>query len=306
MRAADVSDYPYASGVRAVIDIGTNSVLLLVGRRGVDGRVIVERDEARITRLGHAVAERGRLDGAAVQRTLAVLAEYRGIAAEAGAEVEAVATEGLRMASDQLMFLADAKEALGAEVRMISGDEEARLSYLSVAREHRGGTLRVLDIGGGSTELVAGVGERIDSQRSHAIGSVRLTERCVRSDPPRAEEIGAIADAARAAFAEQPLEPHAELHGLAGTVTTAAALLLELPRFDREAIDGQRFDRKAVVALRDRLALQSLDARTREPTLPRGRADVIVAGLTILDVALGHCGAQTLVVRDRGLRYALL
>ena len=291
--------------MRAVIDIGTNSVLLLVGRR-VDGRVIVERDEARITRLGHAVAERGRLDAEAVQRTLAVLAEYRELAAAAGAEVEAVATEGLRMASDRLMFLADANETLGAEVRMISGDEEARLSYLSVAREHPGGPLRVLDIGGGSTELVVGDGERIDSQRSHAIGSVRLTERCVRSDPPSTEEIQAIEEAAREVFRAQPVEPHPELHGLAGTVTTAAALMLELTRYDREAVDGKRFGRKEVVALRDRLAGQSLEARTRAPILPRGRADVIVAGLTILDVALEHCGAKTLVVRDRGLRYALL
>lgn len=293
--------------MKAVVDIGTNSVLLLLGRRDVRGKVAVVRDEARVTRLGEGVAARGRLDPAAVERTVRVLAEYRALAEEAGAKLQAVATEGLRLAQDRDDFLERASDLLGVPVRMISGDEEARLSYLSVAREKKeAAPLRVLDIGGGSTELAAGFGEQCEETRSHPIGSVRLTERFVDSDPPSPEAIQNIEQAAAEAFATQPVTPHEELHGLAGTVTTAAALMLELQRYHRDAVDGTRFTRDQVTALRDTLASEPLATRSQRPCLPKGRADVIVAGLCILKVAMEHCGAQTLVVRDRGLRYALL
>ena len=292
--------------MRAVIDIGSNSVLLLVGRRVADGGVDVVCDEARITRLSQGAAATGKLDPDAIARTVAVLAEYRGIAERHGAEVEAVATEGLRVAEDPDAFLDRAREVLGRDVRMISGDEEARLSYLSVAREQPAGPLRVVDIGGASTELVVGRGETIESMRSHRIGSVRLTEKLVEDDPPTADSIAAIDQAAREALAAQPVTPHPELHGLAGTVTTAAALLLGLETYDRDRVDGLRSSVAEVEALRDRLAEVPLAQRIREPVLPAGRADVIVSGLTILLAVLHHCGAQTLVTRDRGLRYALV
>ncbi|MEM6989177.1 MAG: Ppx/GppA family phosphatase [Myxococcota bacterium] len=292
--------------MRAVIDIGSNSVLLLIGSRAPDGAVSVEYDDAKITRLARGASATGRLDPDAVRRTVAVLAEYRDVADRLGAEITAVATEGLRVASDPEVFLEPAAAALGSEVRMISGDEEARLSYLSVAHEHGPRPLRVVDIGGASTELVAGEGTTIGDLRSHAIGSVRLTERCVASDPPTAEAIGAIHAEAMAALAAQPLAPHPELHGLAGTVTTAAALLQGLKVYDRDRIDGTRWSRADVRALRDRLAAVALAERIQDGVLPAGRADVIVAGLTILLAVLEHCGAETLVTRDRGLRYALI
>lgn len=293
--------------MKAVIDIGTNSVLLLLGRRTPSGAVEVERDEARVARLGEGVAKRGVLLPEAIERTVAILADYRGIAEQAGAEIEAVATEGLRLASDRHLFLDRAREVLGTSVRMISGDEEARLSYLSVAREHPDvASMRVIDIGGASTELAAGEGETLTSVVSHKIGSVRLTEAHVRHDPISTAEVQAIADEARRAFDAQPLPPQPTLYGLAGTVTTTAALLLELQAYSRERVDGTRWTRAQVEALRDTLAAEPLEVRLRRPCLPQGRADVVVAGLTILLVALDHCGAQTLVVRDRGLRYALL
>jgi len=291
--------------MRGVIDIGSNSVLLLVGERDEQGRVVIERDEARITRLAKGASATGRLDPDAIERTVDALREYRVIADSVGASLTAVATEGLRVAGDPERFLEPAREALGCDVRMISGDEEARLSYLSVAREHGPGPLRVVDIGGASTELVAGDGEAIESSRSHAVGSVRFTERFVAGDPPTAAELAAVDEAACAALVGQPLTPHPELHGLAGTVTTAAALMLELDAYSRERIDGTRWSVEQVVALRDRLASVPLAERVG-PVLPNGRADVIVAGLTILVATLRHCGAQTLVVRDRGLRYALI
>jgi exopolyphosphatase / guanosine-5'-triphosphate,3'-diphosphate pyrophosphatase len=293
--------------MRAIIDIGTNTVLMLLARREADGRVVVTDDMVRMTRLGQGAAASGRLDPAAIERTLTALREYRGIAQEHGAALEAVATEGLRMADDPEAFLEPAAEILGQPVRLISGDEEAELSFRSVAQEEPGdGPLYVLDIGGGSTELVVGRGGEVVDRRSHRVGSVRLTEAFLHGDPPTTAEVEAVAAAARAAFAEQPVPPRPQLHGLAGTVTTVAALLLALPQYDRNVVDGSRFSLGQVIALRDRLAGMSLAERLRLPQLPPGRADVIVAGVTILVEALRHCGADTLVVRDRGLRYALV
>jgi len=292
--------------VRAVIDIGTNTVLLLLGDRRPDGSVRIVEDRARITRLGQGVASSGRLLPEAISRTLGALEEYRDVALAQRAEIVAVATEGLRMAGDPQPFLVPAQRILGAPIRMITGDEEAELSYRSVAREHPEGPLRVLDIGGASTELVLGDGEHIVERRSHPIGSVRLTERFVHGDPPDASEVEAIEHAARLAFSSQPVPPHPELHGLAGTVTSAGALLLGLDAYDRERVDGSRFDIAAIVALRDRLAAAPLAERVAMPILGTGRGDVIVAGMTILVAALRHCGAEHLVVRDRGLRFALL
>jgi exopolyphosphatase/guanosine-5'-triphosphate,3'-diphosphate pyrophosphatase len=292
--------------VRAVVDIGTNTVLMLVGRR-TDGHVHVVADHARITRLGQGVASTRRLHPDATRRTLAVLREYRGIAEQHGAEIVAVATEGVRLAEDADAFLEQGAAELGGEIRRISGDEEAELSYQSIAREIPGdGHLRVLDIGGGSTELVVGHGQRVTDKRSHAIGSVRLFERFQKSDPPTADEIAAIEAAAREAFHEQPMAPHPVLHGLAGTVTSAGALLRGLTTYDRDLVDGEACPTERIVALRDLLARETLERRVARPILGTGRGDVIVAGLTILVAALHHCGADTLVVRDRGLRWALI
>jgi len=286
--------------MRAVLDIGTNTVLMLVGQRMADGHVHVVADHARITRLGQGVATTKTLQPEAIARTLAVLDEYRDIAAQHGAEVIAVATEGLRLAEDADTFLGPAREHLGAEIRLISGDEEAELSYLSIAREQTTpGHLRVLDIGGGSTELVVGEGEHTTQKCSHALGSVRLYERF-------GEDVAAIEAHAREVFATQPLPPHPVLHGLAGTVTSAGALLLGLTAYDREKVDGLATPTERIVALRDRLAHESVQQRVARPILGTGRGDVIVAGLSILVAALRHCGAGTLVVRDRGLRWALL
>ncbi len=295
------------SSWRAVIDIGTNSVLMLIARRGLDGSLEVERDQSTITRLGEGVAASGLLKDMAIARTLACLEGYRKIADERGARIIPVTTEGVRLARNPHAFLDPAEAVLGAPVRILSGAEEAELSYLSVARETpEGGPLRVLDIGGASTELVVGEGEQVIAAVSHPIGAVRLTEKFVTADPPTPAMVAAIHEHALAVFrAHLPIDPQPVLHGLAGTVTTAAAVLLELPVYDRVKVDGSRFTSGQIAGLRDALAGETLAQRCERPCLERGRADVVVAGLTILLAALQHCGAETLVVRDRGLRYAL-
>ncbi len=293
--------------MRAVIDVGTNSVLLLLAERDGKGRVQVHSDRVTITRLGKGVAKTRVLEADAIERTLEALREYRAIAEEHGAPMQVVATEAVRMVRNPEAFLVPAKKVLGQRVRLISGDEEAQLSYRSVALEYpdRDEPLRVIDIGGASTELVAGVGPDVLDSCSHPVGSVRLTEQCISGDPPPLAQIAMVAQAAREAFAEQLLAPRPELYGLAGTVTSVAALLLGLEEYDREKVDDSRWTAEQIETLRNKLAVQTTEQRARTPIL-EGRADVIVAGVTILLEAMRHCGANTLVVRDRGLRYALI
>ncbi|MCA9662893.1 MAG: Ppx/GppA family phosphatase [Myxococcales bacterium] len=291
---------------QAVIDVGTNTALLLLARPTGDGGLEVADDRATITRLGEGVAKTGELSSAAIERTVAALRSYREAADACGATIRAVTTEGVRLARNPEAFLGPASAALGVPVEVISGDEEARLSYLSVAYETpEGGPLRVVDIGGASTEVVVGEGTQVLAAVSHRIGSVRLTERFITGDPPTPEAIAAIEAAAREALASQPLPPHPTLHGLAGTVTTAAAILLDLQVYDRDRVDRSVHSRAAILELRDRLAAQTIEERI-SPVLERKRADVIVAGVTILLAVMDQCGADTLVVRDRGLRYALV
>lgn len=295
---------------QAVIDIGSNSVLLLLARPQGDGDALgpleVADDRCIITRLSEGVSQSGALKPAAIERTLDALRVYRALAADHGATIRAVATEGVRLARNPHDFLGPAAALLGAPVRILSGDEEARCSYLSVAMETPGGgPLRVVDIGGASTELVVGDGLEIADAVSHPIGSVKLSERFVDADPPTPAALEAMAAHIREVLAAQPLPPQRRLHGLAGTVTTAAALLLDLERYDRDRVDGSEHSRGAIARLRARLASLPAEARVG-PVLPPGRADVIVAGLTILLGVMDHCGADTLVVRDRGHRYALI
>jgi exopolyphosphatase/guanosine-5'-triphosphate,3'-diphosphate pyrophosphatase len=294
--------------MRAVIDIGSNSVLLLLAGRRDDGSLEILRDESTVARVSEGAAARGTLLPEAIERTLAVLRRYRALAdAEGVEEITAVATEGLRMASNAAQFLGPASEVLGGEVRLISGDEEARLSYHSVALEHpEVDPLRVIDIGGGSTELVVGHGRTVTQAVSHRLGSVRISEQLGDGHPPSAAALARMLAHAREVLSSQPLGPEPELYGLAGTVTTVAGLLLGLERYDRDRVDHARFETGEIARLRERLAMLSLVELQAMPTLGVGRADVIVGGVTILLAALEHCGAHTLVVRDRGLRYALV
>ena len=210
------------------------------------------------------------------------------------------------MASNPEDFLAPAADVLGVSVRIISGDEEGALAYGSVAHDSVEEELRVLDIGGGSTELVVGRGGQVIQRRSHPVGSVRSHERWLRSDPPTKHELQQLETEAAAAFSSQPLAPYPRLYGLAGTVTSAAALVLGLSEYDRGRVDGARISLDAVESLRDAMACRSIAERVAIPILGKGRGDVIVAGLGILAVAMRHCGADTLVVRDRGIRFGLI
>ncbi|MEI9937050.1 MAG: Ppx/GppA phosphatase family protein [Pseudomonadota bacterium] len=298
----------------ATIDIGTNSVLLLVAESGGGAlRAVLER--ATVTRLGEGVDRNRRLLDAACERTLACLSDYAARLHELGiSRLSAVGTSAMRDAAGGEEFVARATKILGVAPRVIDGNEEARLTFagalsgLPIPPET--GKVTVFDIGGGSTEIVvgglhAGIRE-IAAAVSLNIGSVRLFERHVRSDPPTAEEMRSVErDIALAlALAPKP-EAHATLVGVAGTVTQLAALELELVRYDSARVHGHTLTHEAVNRIAARLASLDLAQRRALPGMEPARADVLVVGSAIARAVLEWSGAMELVVSDRGVRWGL-
>ena len=275
-----------------VVDLGTNSTRLLVA--DVDGERVDEvARRAEITRLGEGVDERRRLLPLPVARVRNVLAEYRRELERLGAErVLAIGTSAVRDADNGEAFLGEVEWSYGFATRLLSGEEEAGLTRRGVAngRGLDDGTL-VLDVGGGSTELITAA-QRV----SLDVGSVRLTERHLVSDPPASEELEAAARDVREAL--PPLEPDGAV-GVAGTITTLAAL--ELGRYDPELVHGYRLSRAAVETQLERLASLTLAERRELPGLEPERAPVIVGGAIVVREVLDRYGLDGLEVSERDL-----
>jgi exopolyphosphatase / guanosine-5'-triphosphate,3'-diphosphate pyrophosphatase len=300
----------------AAIDIGTNSVLLVIAAAEPAGaRPLLER--ATITRLGEGVDHTRRLAPAAVERNLACLRTYaEDLRAHGSPPLDVVGTSALRDAQGAGEFLDAAERILGVRPRVIAGDEEARLTFRgALSGLPLRGKLLVFDVGGGSTELIVGDaagGAPPESRVSLDIGSVRLFERWVKSDPPRPEELGRIeAQIAEELAAAGPLSRVASgepitLVGVAGTVTTLKALELEIPVYDAARVHGAVLTLSAVESLCAKLASLPLSERVKQPGLEPKRADVIVAGALIVRDLLRRAGARELVVSDRGVRFGLL
>ncbi|HTO25821.1 MAG TPA: hypothetical protein VMJ49_07950 [Gaiellaceae bacterium] len=275
----------------AAVDLGTNTTRLLVADVN-EGRMDSElHRESRITRLGEGVDARRRLLPAPVARVRNALADYRRILESLGAErTLAIATSAVREAENGEAFLGEIEWSYGFATRLLSGDDEALLTRRGVAsgRELRPGTL-VIDIGGGSTELILD-----DFHVSLALGGVRHTERFLSSDPPSADELARCAGAVRALLVERvPGETRAAATaavGVAGTVTTLAALDLGLERYDRDRVDGHRLAATSARAQLARLAALPLAERREVPSLEPERAPVIVAGAVILTEILDVFG----------------
>lgn len=292
----------------ATIDVGTNTTLLLVAEvEGQAVRVLAERAE--ITRLGRGIGADGRLGRPGIERTLAVLADYAAIAREHGARLFAIGTEALRRAPNAADFLTLAKD-LGVDVDVIDGDREAALTFLAAAQsfpEITRGTAVVIDIGGGSTEIIVAQSERIAFRRSLPIGSVRLTERHVRSDPARGEEVAEVMAEVGSHLSQIPFpSPPLTLIGAAGTVTTLAAMSLGLSNYDPAIVHGHRLTRRALDGEIARLRASNQAAREKMAGLDPKRADVILAGACILSGIAEAARADEIVVSDRGIRWGLL
>jgi exopolyphosphatase/guanosine-5'-triphosphate,3'-diphosphate pyrophosphatase len=292
------------------IDIGTNSVLLLIAeRRGGELLPLVER--ATITRLGQGVDRTRELAPEALERTLDCLAGYAGeLRAWGVGRARAVGTSAMRDARGGAGFRERAAALLGFEPEVISGDEEARLSFvggLSGLPIPAGEVAVVFDIGGGSTEIVRGRrGElELEAAKSLDIGSVRLTERHVRHDPPTPEELEAIDADVADAMASAPRIDGARLVGVAGTVTTLAAIAEAIDPYDAGRVHGLQLRLEQLEKVAKQLASLPLAERTKLPGLSPKRADVIVAGARIALAVARAAGASSLLVSDRGVRWGV-
>ena len=273
------------AGPVAVVDCGTNTTRLLV----TDGQGPAAERRSVITRLGRGVDASGRLDPDAVERTLQCLRDYReAIDRHNPAAVRVIATSAVRDAVNRSEFLQPAEEILEAAPQVLSGHEEANLSFQGAVREldPAAGPFLVVDIGGGSTELSYGALHCTDAL-SLDIGSVRLTEKYIHHDPPQPEELSAcltvtelhLDDAVRAVPA---LGGPCRLVGVAGTITTVAAVELGLTTYDRDRLHHFRLSKDAAEDVFRTLATEKLAERVHNPGLHPGRADVIVAGVCIL------------------------
>lgn len=293
----------------ATIDIGTNSVLLLVAERSPGGGFTPVVERAEITRLGRGVDQTKRLLPEAIDDTLRVVKAFADEARALGAEAIAVsATSAARDAQNGAELLREAKERAGVEVEILSGDLEAALSYAAAQADLGGdGPLVMVDIGGGSTEVVFGRGQELSHRRSIDVGSVRLTERFVRSDPPSKAEREALEAHLFRAFAELPAPPAGfRLVGIAGTVTTLYAVHRAIEPYDGARVHGQVMTKDEVREVTDRLYALPLATRRTLPGLQPKRADVIPAGGSILLCAMERLCAERCIVSDRGLRWGLL
>jgi exopolyphosphatase/guanosine-5'-triphosphate,3'-diphosphate pyrophosphatase len=293
----------------AGIDCGTNSIRLLIADVDNEGRLhdVVRRME--VVRLGEGVDRTGRLSEAALERTRAALADYTAQIREHGVEaVRMVATSASRDAANAADFEAMVESVLGQAPEVITGDEEARLSFtgaVATLPAHEGQRL-LIDIGGGSTEFVRGTGADVLAAISVDVGCVRMTERHLHGDPPPPGEIdAAIADIT--AVADEALavadagREATELVAVAGTATTIAAISLGLDAYDPDAIDGTRLTYAQVAQVAADLAAADHAARLAIPVMHPGRADVIVGGALVLRTVMERSGLDAVLISEHDI-----
>ena len=302
----------------AAIDCGTNSIRLLVAdvvprERSEPGPALTDVSRRmEIVRLGEGVDRTGRLSPAAIERTRVVLADYTAELRAAGAQrVRMVATSASRDAENAADFHAMVEATLGSPPEVITGDEEARLSFTGAVRDlDAPGPYLVVDIGGGSTEFVTGTSD-VEHAISVDIGCVRMTERHLPGDPPTSAEVAAArADIeAQVDGALAVVGSGGTLVGLAGSVTTVAALALGLERYDPECIHQARISRDEVAKVTDDLLTATREQRLAMPVMHPGRADVIGAGALILRVIMERAGVGSVIASEHdildGIAYSI-
>jgi exopolyphosphatase / guanosine-5'-triphosphate,3'-diphosphate pyrophosphatase len=293
----------------AAIDCGTNSIRLLVADT-VDGRLVDVTREMRIVRLGEGVDRTGSLAPQALERTRAALADYAATIRANGVErVRMVATSATRDAANRDVFVSMVREVLGRDPEVISGREEAALSFAGAVASLRGlrGPVMVADIGGGSTELVVGSPDGAGGLRSRSmdVGCVRMTERHLRSDPPTPDQIeAAVADVRQAIDQvrdDVPLYDVGAFIGVAGTVTTVAAIALGLDHYDAAAIHGRVMSATEVHDVTARLLAMTHDERAALPVMHPGRVDVIGAGALILRTLVEATGVTEVIASEHDI-----
>ncbi len=291
----------------AAIDMGTNSTRLLVA--DVDGEIETIRRESRVTGLGRGVETSGSLATDAIERVMDVVGDYAEEARRLGAEqVFAFATSAVRDASNGDAIVAELRERFALRATVLDGLAEARMTYRGALSGHKvkGETL-VVDIGGGSTELIVGSGEEPSFHTSLQLGVVRQSERHVHADPPRTEELEALASDVGATL-ETELSGHPGLKAdraiaVAGTPATLAAIDLGLEQFDADRVEGHHLSLGAAQQACSRLASVPLEERRAMVGVHPDRAPTIIAGVVILIKAMRAFGLEDVEVSDRDILY---
>ncbi|HLM30109.1 MAG TPA: Ppx/GppA phosphatase family protein [Solirubrobacterales bacterium] len=290
----------------AVVDMGTNSTRLLVADV-VDGEVRELERRSTVTRLGRGVDTSGQLAAEAIEDVCAVVGGYIDIYERLDAEgVSAIATSAVRDAENSAVFLAELRERFALDATILDGAEESRLTYLGACAERPpADRTLVVDIGGGSTELVLGDGPRVGFYASLQVGTVRHTERYVTHDPPEAHELELLAadvSSEIAAALDGAAPAHASVGiGVAGTPTSLAAIDQELEPYDPELVHGYRLSLGSIQRMCSQLAAVPLAERRGVPGLHEGRAPTIVAGVVILIQVMRAFGLDQLEVSEHDI-----
>ncbi len=292
----------------AVVDIGSNSTRLLVADVA-DGRVREVERRSRVTRLGRGVDLTGRLAVEAIEAACGAVADYVALYQEAGAEtVVAIATSAVRDAANGSAFVAELRERFALSARVLDGEEEARLTYIGATSAHppTEPTL-VVDIGGGSTELIVGAGEKIAFHASLQVGVVRHTERHISSDPPTAVELERLAGDVRgsidAVIAEHPEARAGAGIAVAGTPTSLAAIEMELEPYDPTRVHSHVLALPSIQRMLSRLASAPLAKRVEIPGMHPDRAPTIVAGVVTLVEAMRAFDLDRITVSEHDILY---
>jgi exopolyphosphatase/guanosine-5'-triphosphate,3'-diphosphate pyrophosphatase len=298
----------------AFFDVGTNTIHCVIAEIRDTGRFRILDDMAEITRLGQDVDRTRRIGAAGERRSLAVLKRYRSRCDHFGVgEIVAVGTSALRDAENSGEVRARFCAELGFSIRVLSGEQEARYAFLAVQRglPLLGRQILAIDVGGGSTEFIKGNAAGVSAAVSLDLGSVRLTERFLPSDPVRPEEVAclnAAIDRELERLAEHHIDPDPgyTLVGIAATFTTLAAMEKELARYAHRDLHGSTLTLDAVRRQLERLARRTVAERRQLAGLEPLRADVIFAGACLLERIMERCQAEHITVSDQGVRYGLL
>lgn len=311
--------------ILAGIDIGTNTIRLLVTDTGDTTHRELHSGRT-ITRLGQELDRTGRLAPEAQERSLRALEEFSEVIGRHSVDrIAAVGTSALRNAANAAEFIAAARKRTGIEVAVITGDDEAKLALLGVRRALSQGkrdeddplaSALVIDIGGGSTELITTAQGKAETMTSLPLGAVYLTERFARNDPPLREEIDSLRGVVskeldaweREAFHGRGVRPSspATVAGTAGTITTLAAMDQALAAYDPARINGYILTRSSLDRLVGVLSVSSLEARRKIAGLEAGREDIILAGAVVAQEIMVRCGASEMLVSDWGLREGIV
>lgn len=307
-----------AREVEAAIDIGTNTMLMLVAETQSDGRkrelVRTIEDHIEFVRLGQGVHKARKFAPDAMDRALGAFYKYKEIAARRGvAKIHAVATSASRDSTNAAAFYDRVAKETGIRVQIIDGKTEAKLSFLGgLLPAQNPYEIALLDIGGGSTEFVAmKAGQKMVHGQSLDVGCVRATEMFLEGDPYTHESLRRLDSYLRGVWNDLDPDLRAELRqkqwvAIAGTPTTLAAIALNLTQFESDKVDGYRLETTAIQDLLRGLAIQKQSVRASNPIMGPGRADLMVAGTVILLTAMDYFGKSEVIVTSRGLRHGVL